>query len=152
VAAAVIKNCTTESSDAFGDSAAGFWVGLDAGDSRRWTEAVLQPVRANVRNRTGRYRMILITKLDNFIWTLYGTPNVRVDRAARFHAIPMYRVHARFDAKHPDSSRLRSNPDMSALDNIGADHNDALAKSLTEVSCTENLFRVSRISMTSPRE
>ena len=78
--------------------------------------------------------------------------NVRVDRAARFHAIPMYRVHARFDAKHPDSSRLRSNPDMSALDNIGADHNDALAKSLTEVSCTENLFSVSRISMTSPRE
>ena len=82
MAAAVIKNCTTDSGDAFGDSAAVFWIGLDAGDSRRWTETVLQAVRASVRNRAGRYRMILITKLVKVMWTLDGAPNGCVDAAA----------------------------------------------------------------------
>jgi hypothetical protein len=47
-------------------------------------------------------------------------PNVRVDRGARFQPILIHRDRTKFDAKHPDSSRLRSNPDMSGFDNIEA--------------------------------
>jgi len=35
--------------------------------------------------------------------------NVKVDAAARFHSIPIHRDRTTLDAKHPDSSGLRSN-------------------------------------------